>query len=61
MIGGWLSHMAISAREHGTTMIIGVAGLEVINSGTSVRLHLDGSIEIVDPVIAPLRRSRTAH
>lgn len=45
-IGGWLSHMAIVAREHDVTMIVGATGLEAIANSSVVTLHLDGRIEL---------------
>lgn len=44
-IGGWLSHMAIVAREHDLPMIVNVAGLRTIQHGERVRLLVDGTIE----------------
>lgn len=45
-IGGWLSHMAIVAREHDVTMIVGATGLESITTGAVVTVRLDGRIEL---------------
>lgn len=44
-VGGWLSHMAIVAREHNVTMIVGATGLEAITTGVHIVLHGDGRIE----------------
>ncbi len=45
-IGGWLSHAAIQAREHGLPAIVGVRGAtSQLRDGDLVRLHADGSIE----------------
>lgn len=60
-IGGWLSHMAIVAREHGIAMVTGVTGLDAIATGMNVRLHPDGTIEIADSVVVPMRQTSTAH
>ncbi len=46
--GGWLSHMAIIARERDIAMIVGASGLERIAQGARLRLHLDGHIEVLD-------------
>jgi phosphoenolpyruvate synthase/pyruvate phosphate dikinase len=46
-VGGWLSHTAILAREHNLVMIVGARGLEAIADGSELRLHLDGTVEIV--------------
>jgi phosphohistidine swiveling domain-containing protein len=47
-VGGWLSHMAIVAREHGVAMICGAAGIESIPDGAYVRLAPDGSVTVLD-------------
>ncbi len=52
-VGGWLSHMAIVARERGIVMIVGCDGLEGIAMGTPLRLHPDGRIEARPAVEAP--------
>ncbi len=47
-VGGWLSHAAIQAREHGLPAIVGVRGaLDAIATGDLVRLAPDGSVELV--------------
>jgi membrane protein insertase Oxa1/YidC/SpoIIIJ/phosphohistidine swiveling domain-containing protein len=46
-VGGWLSHTAILAREHNLVMIVGARGLDAIPDGSELRLHLDGTVEIV--------------
>ena len=45
--GGFLSHMAIVARERDIAMIVGVGGWRRIEQGAGVSLQLDGRIEIV--------------
>lgn len=52
-IGGWLSHMSIVAREHGTAMIVAVPDIAAIPDGAWIRLHADGRIELLarQPVI----------
>ena len=45
-IGGWLSHMAIVAREHEVAMIVGVDGIADIKEGARITLTADGRIEI---------------
>ncbi|HUR28000.1 MAG TPA: PEP-utilizing enzyme, partial [Planctomycetota bacterium] len=46
-VGGWLSHAAILAREHGITAIVGARGaLDSIATGDLVRLGEDGSVEL---------------
>jgi phosphoenolpyruvate synthase/pyruvate phosphate dikinase len=46
-VGGWLSHTAILAREHNLVMIVGARGLDAIANGDELRLHLDGTVEII--------------
>jgi rifampicin phosphotransferase len=46
-VGGWLSHTAILAREHNLMMIVGARGLDAIPDGSELRLHLDGTVEVV--------------
>ena len=47
-VGGWLSHTAILAREYNLPMIIGVQGLECIKDGDPIRLHADGTVELLE-------------
>jgi phosphoenolpyruvate synthase/pyruvate phosphate dikinase/rhodanese-related sulfurtransferase/membrane protein insertase Oxa1/YidC/SpoIIIJ len=47
-VGGWLSHTAILAREHNLVMIVGARGLDAIPDASELRLHLDGTVEIVE-------------
>jgi rifampicin phosphotransferase len=47
-VGGWLSHPAILAREYDVAMVVGVAGIARIADGCTVRIHLDGRIELVN-------------
>lgn len=46
-VGGWLSHTAILAREYNLPMIIGVQGLDCIKDGDPIRLHADGTVELL--------------
>ncbi|KCV81766.1 hypothetical protein ATO10_10485 [Actibacterium atlanticum] len=46
-VGGWLSHMAILAREKGIPMLVRCSGLESLETGQRVRLDPDGTIELV--------------
>lgn len=46
-VGGWLSHPAILAREYDVAMIVGTRGISRIVDGSTVRLHLDGRLELV--------------
>jgi phosphohistidine swiveling domain-containing protein len=54
-VGGWLSHTAILAREYDVPMIVGAEGLADIVNGSLVRLHLDGTVEIVNELAAAER------
>jgi phosphohistidine swiveling domain-containing protein len=47
-VGGWLSHMAIVAREHNITMITGATGLNEISDSASLRLCADGEIQVLE-------------
>ena len=49
-LGGWLSHMALLAREHDVPMIVGTQGLSMIPDRARVRLHKDGSVEVISRV-----------
>ena len=42
--GGWLSHMAILARERGLAMSVGARGIDRIETGMRLRLELDGAV-----------------
>jgi rifampicin phosphotransferase len=42
--GGWLSHMAIVAREYGVAMIVGIPNAGQFNTGDRIRLMPDGKI-----------------
>ena len=46
-LGGWLSHMALLAREHDVPMIVGTQGLSMIPDRALVRLNTDGSVEVI--------------
>ena len=47
-VGGWLSHIAIVAREHNIAMIVGVKAYQCIPDGASLLLDLDGSVELAE-------------
>lgn len=46
-VGGWLSHIAIVARENDIPMIVATTGQSVIMQGDQITLNTDGGIEIV--------------
>lgn len=46
-VGGWLSHMAIVAREKDILMLVGCKGLDQVNSGSRISVSNDGTIELV--------------
>ncbi|MDE2228350.1 MAG: YidC/Oxa1 family membrane protein insertase [Alphaproteobacteria bacterium] len=43
-VGGWLSHIAILAREYRLPLIVGVAGTDMIATGEMLRIEVDGRI-----------------
>ena len=45
-VGGWLSHMAIVARERGIALITGVSGLATLADGTELILEMDGRVTL---------------
>ena len=47
-VGGWLSHMAIVAREHNIPMIVGCTGLDGLKSGDCIKIFESGLIEQFD-------------
>ena len=51
--GGWLSHMAIVARERDVAMIVGVAGLARIAHGARLRLTTGGRVEMAGSPCMP--------
>ncbi|WP_259778772.1 PEP/pyruvate-binding domain-containing protein [Aliiroseovarius crassostreae] len=57
-IGGWLSHMAIVAREKDILMCVGCSGLDGLQQGMQVTVGTDGSIVL--PEEAPVVLSRSA-
>ena len=44
-VGGWLSHMAIVAREHNIPMIVGCTGLDGLKNGDCIKILKSGLIE----------------
>ncbi|MVO17265.1 PEP-utilizing protein [Rhodobacteraceae bacterium CY05] len=48
-VGGWLSHMAIVAREKDILMLVGCKALEQLDSGTRITVSDDGTIERTPP------------
>ncbi len=47
-VGGWLSHMAIVAREHDIPMITGARAALSIPEGAHIRLLPDGRVDLLD-------------
>lgn len=47
-VGGWLSHMAIVAREKGILMHVGCSGLDLLQQGMTVKAGIDGSIVVLE-------------
>lgn len=50
-VGGWLSHMAIVAREHNIPMIVGCSGLNQFRSGMEIKITKSGLIEVQTPSV----------
>jgi rifampicin phosphotransferase len=46
-VGGWLSHMAIVAREKDILMLVACKGLDQFETGSQIKTCNDGSIELV--------------
>ncbi|MDA7422392.1 rhodanese-like domain-containing protein [Tritonibacter multivorans] len=44
-VGGWLSHMAIVAREKQIMMLVGCSGLDALQTGDLIEVRDDGAIE----------------
>jgi len=47
-VGGWLSHMAIVARERDKTMLVGCQGLGQLETGDEILRSQDGTIEVIN-------------
>ena len=45
-VGGWLSHIAIVARENNVTLVVGVSEWETLPHGAEVAIELDGQIKL---------------
>lgn len=60
-LGGWLSHMAILAREHDIPMIVGVRALTTLPDRAHLRLLEDGSIDVDDAAAADAALTRDAN
>lgn len=55
-IGGWLSHMAIVAREKDILMHVRCSGLESLQTGMIVAVGTDGTITVTEAGRAPARK-----
>lgn len=47
-VGGWLSHMAIVAREKDVLMLVGAQGVETLEHGQHITVSDSGEITLVD-------------
>ena len=56
-VGGWLSHMAIVAREKNILMHVGCSGLDQLQQGDMIKAGIDGSITALDQKIIQVRKS----
>ncbi len=61
-VGGWLSHMAIVAREHGVVMLVGMQRSSELKSGQHIEIQRDGHVLLLDEVgdQKPTGRRKTA-
>ena len=48
-VGGWLSHMAIIAREKGIMMLVNCSGLDSLENGQLITVDTSGAIEKMNP------------
>lgn len=48
-VGGWLSHMAIVAREKGIMMLVNCSGLDSLENGQLITVDTSGAIEKMNP------------
>lgn len=53
-VGGWLSHMAIVAREKDILMCVGCRGLDGLHQGMTVKVGTDGAIVLHDENLTEL-------
>ncbi|SFT94394.1 PEP/pyruvate-binding domain-containing protein [Sedimentitalea nanhaiensis] len=56
-VGGWLSHMAIVAREKGILMHVKCSGLDRLQTGMKVKAGTDGSIVVLEKNSLGIRKS----
>ncbi len=56
-VGGWLSHMAIVAREKDILMHVRCTGLETLHDGMTVSVKTDGSIAVAETKRVNTRKS----
>ncbi|MEP5153715.1 PEP/pyruvate-binding domain-containing protein [Planktotalea sp.] len=56
-VGGWLSHMAIVAREKDILMHVGCSGLARLQNGMTVSVKTDGSIAILETPVIDVRKT----
>jgi len=52
-VGGWLSHMAIIARESGVMMHVKCSGIMDLQTGQTIEMSDDGIIKLVEPSHKP--------
>lgn len=56
-VGGWLSHMAIVAREKDILMHVKCTGLDRLEKGMKVKAGTDGSIVVLEADLVKIRKS----
>lgn len=47
-VGGWLSHIAIVARENNVTLVVGISDWEALPHGTGVAIDIDGQVKLTE-------------
>ncbi len=47
-VGGWLSHIAIVARENNKTLVVGVSGWEALPHGADVAIEVEGQVRLIE-------------
>ncbi|SLN53814.1 Phosphoenolpyruvate synthase [Roseovarius litorisediminis] len=56
-VGGWLSHMAIVARERGILLLVGCTGLDQLKTGMTVNARTDGAVSVDERTAAQSRKT----
>ncbi len=51
-VGGWLSHIAIVARENNVPLVVGVSGWAALPHGAQVAIEIDGTVALQDAALS---------